>query len=93
MEATNLKAQGEAVVTHTPKRSKGPPTLRERKSSPGRTMRSREEARRNLILAEQTKQCEANRQPDRQQANRCLLSPKNLGVNQSLVSLLTSRRG
>jgi hypothetical protein len=67
--------------------------LRERKSSPGRTMRSREEARRNLILAEQTKQCEANRQPDRQQANRCLLSPKNLGVNQSLVSLLTSRRG
>lgn len=42
-------------------------TLRERKSSPGRTMRSREEARRNLILAEQTKQCEANRQTDSKQ--------------------------
>lgn len=46
------------------------PTLRERKSSPGRTMRSREEARRNLILAEQTKQCEANTQTDRQTASK-----------------------
>jgi hypothetical protein len=94
--STNLTAQGEAVVTHTRRRSKGPLTLRERKSSPGRTMRSREEARRNLILAEQTKQCEANSK----QASKSMPSPRRTSASVSRLCLsdfleggLKERRG